>query len=53
MAVMRNASARAAEVIARNNVQISGPDDAPLLVFAHGFGCDQTMYSRLLPYFEG
>ena len=53
MALTRNASARAAEVMARNNVHISGPDDAPLLVFAHGFGCDQTMYSRLLPYFEG
>ena len=53
MALMRNATARAGEVIARNNVQISGPDDAPVLVFAHGFGCDQTMYSRILPYFEG
>jgi sigma-B regulation protein RsbQ len=45
--------ARAAEIVARNNVQISGPTDAPVLVFAHGFGCDQTMYSRLLPFFEG
>ncbi|WP_044441028.1 alpha/beta fold hydrolase [Agreia bicolorata] len=52
MALSHNATAWAAAVVARNNVQISGPLDAPVLVFAHGFGCDQTMYSRLLPYFE-
>jgi sigma-B regulation protein RsbQ len=53
MARMQDASARAGDVIERNHVRISGPDDAPVLVLAHGFGCDQTMYSRLLPHFEG
>lgn len=38
-------------VVARNNVTIHGAEDAPVLVFAHGFGCDQTMYRRLLPSF--
>ncbi|MFN3865889.1 MAG: alpha/beta fold hydrolase [Demequina sp.] len=40
-----------AQVLARNNVTVLGPDDAPVLVFVHGFGCDQGMFSRILPYF--
>lgn len=39
------------EVLARNNVKVVGPEGAPALVFVHGFGCDQTMYRRLLPFF--
>jgi sigma-B regulation protein RsbQ len=36
----------------RNNVQVSGnPDGAPM-VFAHGFGCDQSMWRRVAPAFE-
>ena len=35
----------------RNNVQVSGPEDAPVLVFAHGFGTDQTMWHKILPWF--
>jgi sigma-B regulation protein RsbQ len=38
-------------VVARNNVTVLGAENAPVLVFAHGFGCDQTMYRRLLPHF--
>jgi len=35
----------------RNNVQASG--SGPLtMVFAHGFGCDQTMWRYLVPAFE-
>ena len=36
---------------ARNNVQVYGPEDAPALVFAHGFGTDQTMWGKILPWF--
>lgn len=32
----------------RNKVRISG-DGAATMVFAHGFGCDQTMWNRLAP----
>jgi sigma-B regulation protein RsbQ len=39
------------EIIARNNVSVLGPVDGPVLVFAHGFGCDQGMYQRILPFF--
>jgi sigma-B regulation protein RsbQ len=33
----------------RNNVIISGTGDRTL-VFAHGFGCDQTMWRFLIPH---
>ena len=36
---------------ARNNVRVYGPDDGPVLVFAHGFGTDQSMWGRMLPWF--
>ena len=39
-------------IVERNNVRITGPETGEVLVFAHGFGCDQTMYRRLLPFFE-
>jgi sigma-B regulation protein RsbQ len=35
----------------RNNVRISG-DGARVMVFAHGFGCDQGMWSEVAPAFE-
>jgi sigma-B regulation protein RsbQ len=36
----------------RNNVRVSGiPDGRPML-FAHGFGCDQTMWRLVVPDFE-
>ena len=41
-----------ARIVERNNVRITGPDTGEVLLFAHGFGCDQAMYRRLLPYFE-
>ncbi|KDR33519.1 alpha/beta fold hydrolase [Caballeronia grimmiae] len=34
----------------RNNVSISG--HGPCMVFAHGFGCDQTMWRRMTPAFS-
>ncbi len=35
----------------RNSVTIVGNPDGPVLMFAHGFGCDQGMWSRIVPYF--
>lgn len=38
----------------RNNVQVSGiPDATSTIFFAHGFGCDQTMWRRLAPTYAG
>jgi sigma-B regulation protein RsbQ len=36
----------------RNNVRITGSPDGRPMVFAHGFGCDQTMWGRVAPAFE-
>ena len=36
---------------ARNNVRITGAGTQPLL-FAHGFGCDQSMWRYVAPAFE-
>ncbi|MFF7374805.1 alpha/beta fold hydrolase [Streptomyces massasporeus] len=33
----------------RNNVNVMGPDDAPVLLLAHGFGCDQNMWRLVVP----
>jgi len=41
-----------ARIVERNNVRITGLDVGEVLLLAHGFGCDQTMYKRLLPYLE-
>lgn len=37
-------------VLVKNNVRIAG-DGAATMVFAHGFGCDQTMWRFLTPAF--
>lgn len=39
------------DVLQRNNVKVSGHGSQPML-FAHGFGCDQTMWRFLTPAFE-
>jgi sigma-B regulation protein RsbQ len=39
-------------VIERNNVRLSGVDGAPVMMFAHGFGCDQNMWRLVAPDFE-
>ena len=36
----------------RFNVHESGPEGAPAMVFAHGFGCDQNMWRYVAPAFE-
>ncbi|MEJ8632222.1 alpha/beta hydrolase [Streptomyces sp. MS2.AVA.5] len=33
----------------RNNVTITGRADGPVLMLAHGFGCDQNMWRLVLP----
>jgi sigma-B regulation protein RsbQ len=38
-------------VIDRNNITVLGRDDGPVLMFAHGFGCDQAVWRKLVPYF--
>lgn len=44
--------AGASNLIDRHNVSISGQSDGPVLLFAHGFGCDQSMWHRVVPFFE-
>jgi sigma-B regulation protein RsbQ len=39
------------DVLARNNVALSGPVGAPAIVFAHGLGCDQSMWRHAAPAF--
>jgi sigma-B regulation protein RsbQ len=40
------------DVLAKNNVTLSGAPGAPSMVFAHGFGCDQSMWRHVAPAFE-
>ena len=40
-------------ILARNNVRVLGPAGGPVLLLAQGFGCDQVIWDRLLPYLEG
>ena len=39
-------------VLKRNNVNVSGPEGARSMIFAHGFGCDQNMWRFVAPAFE-
>ncbi len=43
---------RHVNVLARNKVTVTGPEGAPGIVFAHGFGCDQHMWRQVAPAFE-
>ncbi|WP_028060650.1 alpha/beta fold hydrolase [Candidatus Solirubrobacter pratensis] len=40
------------DVLARNNVKVSGRTDGRAMIFAHGFGCDQHMWRFVAPAFE-
>jgi sigma-B regulation protein RsbQ len=40
-----------ADVMLRHHVTVTGRADGPVLLFAHGFGCDQHMWRRIIPYF--
>ncbi|MEV0302234.1 MULTISPECIES: alpha/beta fold hydrolase [Streptomyces] len=37
------------DVRRRNNVTVTGREDGPVLVLAHGFGCDQNLWRLLVP----
>ncbi|MET1038660.1 MAG: alpha/beta hydrolase [Aeromicrobium sp.] len=50
MTYVQGSTLRPHDVVIRNNVTVLGPDDAPVLLLVHGFGCDQGMYRRLLPF---
>src|SRR4029078_2196446 len=43
--------AEASAVLARHNVTVSGADGRTMM-FAHGFGCDQTMWQPVARNFE-
>jgi sigma-B regulation protein RsbQ len=38
-------------IIDRHHVTVSGRTNGPVLLFAHGFGCDQNMWRRVVPFF--
>ena len=38
-------------VLRKNNVRVSGQGSRPI-VFAHGYGCDQSMWRAAAPAFE-
>lgn len=40
------------DVLTRNNVRTGGNAAGRPIVFAHGFGCDQTMWRHVAPAFE-
>ncbi|WP_277441617.1 alpha/beta hydrolase [Streptomyces sp. SPB162] len=37
------------DIRSRNNVTITGPAEGPVVVLAHGFGCDQNMWRLIVP----
>jgi sigma-B regulation protein RsbQ len=39
------------ELAGRLNARLTGPPDAPVLVFVHGFGCGQGMWRLVVPAF--
>ncbi len=36
-------------VVGRNNVVLAGCEDGPVVMLAHGFGCDQNMWRLIVP----
>ena len=40
------------DLLARHNIQSRGVVDGPVMLFAHGFGCDQQMWRFVAPAFE-
>ena len=36
----------------RHHARLSGVTGAPVIVFAHGFGCDQNVWKQITPAFE-
>jgi sigma-B regulation protein RsbQ len=52
IAVRRGRIQRMFTVAARNNVRVSGIPDGRAMMFAHGFGCDSSMWRHVAPHFE-
>lgn len=44
-------AAAVSSVVRRNHVTLAGRAEGPVMVFAHGFGCDQDMWRKLVPFF--
>lgn len=44
----RGAYSGCVDVYARNNIKIVGAPDGPLILLAHGFGCDQQLWRRVV-----
>jgi sigma-B regulation protein RsbQ len=40
------------DVLEAHNVVMAGPAEGRVLMFAHGFGCDQNMWRFVTPHFE-
>ncbi|MGW7244011.1 alpha/beta fold hydrolase [Streptomyces sp. NPDC054804] len=40
------------DIRSRNNVTVTGPAEGPVVVLAHGFGCDQNMWRLAVPALE-
>ena len=38
-----------ADVGRRNNVVVTGPEGRPVVMLAHGFGCDQNLWRLIAP----
>ena len=41
------------DVRTRNHVTLPGPDDGPVVMLSHGFGCDQNMWRLVAPALAG
>ncbi|URN12351.1 alpha/beta hydrolase [Streptomyces radiopugnans] len=41
------------DIVRRNNVTVTGREDGPVVVLAHGFGCDQNMWRLVTPVLAG
>ncbi|MEW2135149.1 alpha/beta hydrolase [Streptomyces sp. NPDC005409] len=41
------------DIVRRNNVKVSGSPGSPVIVLAHGFGCDQNMWRLVAPALAG
>ncbi len=37
------------EVVRRNNITVTGHEDGPVVMLAHGFGCDQNLWRLVVP----
>jgi len=37
------------DILRRNNVVVTGREDGPTVLLAHGFGCDQNLWRLVVP----